>query len=902
MLSDLINGSAVIFLQQPRLYPKPSATNSLINFLSRIMYLLKSWILGNSVSNMNLIHTLKGRTGSTNKSPSLGILLLGGLLVLQCGIQRGFAEPVKPSDEKLLREGLMIRGISSSGRSAFRTNALESMIVLGTWTAPKEGDTVLAPDGTSHPWKVVIANEQGTFTNQPPDDSTNGMRGGYVYIPFNAASDEIKILEASGQDALYVNGEPHAGDPYGDGILQFPVQIHSGNNDFLFQFSRGQVRAKLVTPSAPILFNMRDSTLPDVIRGDVSEEWGAVVIVNCTKEYLTNLTLRSTCGTQKSVQNDLPSVPPMASRKVPFRIRPQDAPGTNVISLRLDLGSRGHRADSIASEITSLRVRHPDEHYRITFLSDIDGSVQYYGVAPARPLSKDQPAKALFLATHGASVQGMGMAGAYAPKTWGTVAAPTNRRPYGYDWEDWGRHDAMEVLALAQARFKTDPRQTYLTGHSMGGHGTWQIGVTYPDQFAAIAPSAGWISFWSYAGSEHAKATNAIQELLLRAATPGDTIALSSNYLHQAVYILHGDADDNVPVSEARTMRDLLAKFHHDFDYHEQPGAGHWWGNQCVDWPPIFDMFARHKIPDDENVADINFSTANPGISATSHWVSIQAQKHALAKSVVVMHFNADRREFSGTTENVARLSLKLKHVRPGGTVSVELDGQKFQDIPLPAPNQKGKVWFDRADTKWALTSEPSASQKGPHRYGPLKEAFGHHMMFVYATHGSSEENAWAYAKARFDAESWWYRGNGAVDVIPDAAFNATKEPDRGVVLYGNADNNSAWAPLLGDSPVQVRKGVVKIGSHEQTGADLACLFCRPRPGSDIASVAVISGSGLVGLKLTDRVPYLMPGIAYPDCTVFGSDTLLKGKEGVRVAGYFGNDWSVENGDFGWGQ
>ena len=60
----------------------------------------------------------------------------------------------------------------------------------------------------------------------------------------------------------------------------------------------------------------------------------------------------------------------------------------------------------------------------------------------------------------------MGMAGSYAPKTWGTVVAPTNRRPYGFDWEDWGRHDAMEVLALAQAKFETDPRQTYLT-HSM---------------------------------------------------------------------------------------------------------------------------------------------------------------------------------------------------------------------------------------------------------------------------------------------------------------------------------------------------------------------------------------------------------------------------------------------------
>ena len=62
----------------------------------------------------------------------------------------------------------------------------------------------------------------------------------------------------------------------------------------------------------------------------------------------------------------------------------------------------------------------------------------------------------------------------------------------------------------------------------------------------------------------------------------------------------------------------------------------------------------------------------------------------------------------------------------------------------------------------------------------------------------------------------------------------------------------------------------------------------------------MISGSGLSGLKLTDRVPYFMAGVAYPDCTVFGTETLTKGNDGVRVTGYFGNDWSVDKGEFAW--
>ena len=45
-----------------------------------------------------------------------------------------------------------------------------------------------------------------------------------------------------------------------------------------------------------------------------------------------------------------------------------------------------------------------------------------------------------------------------------------------------------------------DPDRIYLTGHSMGGHGTWHLAANDPDRWAAIAPSAGWISFDTYGG------------------------------------------------------------------------------------------------------------------------------------------------------------------------------------------------------------------------------------------------------------------------------------------------------------------------------------------------------------------------------------------------------------------
>jgi hypothetical protein len=162
---------------------------------------------------------------------------------------------------------------------------------------------------------------------------------------------------------------------------------------------------------------------------------------------------------------------------------------------------------------------------------------------------------------------------------------------------------------------------------------------------------------------------------------------------------------------------------------------------------------------------------------------------------------------------------------------------------------------------------------------GSFRDAFRNRVLFVVGTKGSAAENAWALAKARFDAESFWYRGNGMIEIVLDTDFDAAKEPDRNVVLYGNADTNAAWKPLLGDGPVTVKSGSVTIGPRTEKGDDWACLFVRPRPDSEKASVGVVSGSGLAGMRLTDRVPYFASGVGFPNF----SSRSLSGAEAPKV-------------------
>jgi hypothetical protein len=51
-------------------------------------------------------------------------------------------------------------------------------------------------------------------------------------------------------------------------------------------------------------------------------------------------------------------------------------------------------------------------------------------------------------------------------------------------------------------------------------------------------------------------------------------------------------------------------------------------------------------------------------------------------------------------------------------------------------------------------------------------------------------------------------------------------------------------------------------------------------------------------MRSTDRIPLFSSGAGIPDLIVVSPAMLEKGSEGIRVAGYFGNDWSVEKGEF----
>ncbi len=111
-----------------------------------------------------------------------------------------------------------------------------------------------------------------------------------------------------------------------------------------------------------------------------------------------------------------------------------------------------------------------------------------------------------------------------------------------------GEQDVLRAIADVEKAYHVDPDRVYLTGLSMGGGGTWHIGLRYPDKFAAIVPVCGVADVDLFFKPQ---SLSKYDQLLFSLTRPS---AIAENAGNLLVFIYHGDMDPAVPVEASRRM------------------------------------------------------------------------------------------------------------------------------------------------------------------------------------------------------------------------------------------------------------------------------------------------------------------------------------------------------------
>jgi len=155
----------------------------------------------------------------------------------------------------------------------------------------------------------------------------------------------------------------------------------------------------------------------------------------------------------------------------------------------------------------------------------------------------------------------------YNSRGWYGSRGQTSRFSQPKNLGELSEKDVMNVLGLVRNEFNVDEKRIYLLGHSMGGGGTWHLGIKYPDIWAALAPIAPAVS-----------------------SSPDELEKIK----HIPVIVVQGAKDPLVRAERTRRWVEKMKELGMDSTYIEDPNGGHI-AVAFDHLPRIFEFFNRHK-------------------------------------------------------------------------------------------------------------------------------------------------------------------------------------------------------------------------------------------------------------------------------------------------------------------
>ncbi len=402
--------------------------------------------------------------------------------------------------------------------------------------------------------------------------------------------------------------------------------------------------------------------------------------------------------------------------------------------------------------------------------------------------------------------------------------------------------DVLRAMDHVQRAYNVDADRVHLTGLSMGGGGTWHIGLRYPDRFASISPVCGladldlmpWTAGWSALDKE------------LMSLTGYTRIVENASNLQ--VFVFHGDEDDAVNVTASRRMMEafekagLAGKSAH---YFELPGVTHFaWDFAYRDGSLFRRVADVRRDPFPERVV---YSTFSPRYSK-AYWLRIDRIDRGLVLSRIEGTQKAGA--FDVKTDNVAAFSILLAPaIAPAGKpVEVKVNGKSaFRGVP------KGDVLsFAGGKGSWKRTDPWKGPAQGPpdhaeagFRSGGLAQ-YGPHV-YVYGTLGDDANTAASKAAAEKLAD-WGPSVRARWRVLADTEVTPDLMSTHDLVLVGTNATNRVLAGLVG-LPLRQDGSGTYVSGRKVAGPAASCRLLYPNPGANRHRILVYGAGSPAALE-----------------------------------------------------
>lgn len=131
--------------------------------------------------------------------------------------------------------------------------------------------------------------------------------------------------------------------------------------------------------------------------------------------------------------------------------------------------------------------------------------------------------------------------------------------------ETWSSDALAALIDEVVGSYRIDEDRLYVTGLSMGGHGTWALALDYPDRFAAIAPICG----------------------------AGDSLR-AGRIANLPVWVFHGERDETVSIERAENMVRAIEEAGGKPRFTRVPEGGHDVWTDAYGNSALYEWFLSH--------------------------------------------------------------------------------------------------------------------------------------------------------------------------------------------------------------------------------------------------------------------------------------------------------------------
>ncbi len=540
------------------------------------------------------------------------------------------------------------------------------------------------------------------------------------------------------------------------------------------------------------------------------------------------------------------------------------------------------------------------------YRSSVDGSVQPYAVTLPADYGKDQArtwpievvlhrrdsglTEVKFLHEHAGDKP--------APKDQNWVQIDIyGRGNNAYRWA--GETDVLEAIdhfvsveQVARRDKLLDISRIVLRGFSMGGAGTWHLGLHRPDKWCVVGPGAGFTTTHGYV-ADLPETLPAYQEACLRIY---DAVDYAENAFDVPIVAYSGEKDEQKAAADHIEAR--LKSLGLSMTHLVAPGLKH---EFPAEWKKKAEAeYAKYVVKGrDEYPRKVRFMTYTLKYS-TCDWVTLMALDRHYERAAVAAELTESG--FRVKTSNVRLLLLRLPPGSVGNAV-IAIDDQKVEAVPYLTSSGARSVYLQRRDGKWSsalpekLYSDLARRPyKSPGLTGPIDDAFTTSFLCVRGTgkpwHTAPQQYADDSLK-RFQAE-WNKYLRGDLPVKDDADVTPEDMAGRNLILFGDPASNSLIAQVLDVLPLEWTKEHIVLGGQTVSAADHVPVLIYPSPLNPRHYVVLNSGHTFHTADFQDTNARLYPRL--------GDYALLKPapaegdpfKADVVTAGLFDDFWQVK--------